>query len=118
MAAAPPTTMPTLEDCLPLYPPRYTHKQVSAWVLSAYTSKPALPGVDGPPPADLRIQRLVERYVSDREHREQLKAWARSQGSEASFRAACILRQWDRGTAQRHVDKALAMLLLVMNALE
>ena len=89
-----------------------------AWAISGLTDKPPMPGLEGTPPADLRMRRLVERYVDDRVHREQLKAWARGQGDEASFRETCRNRGWDRGTAQRHVDKALAMMLLVMNLVE
>lgn len=95
------------------YPPPFTHRQTTAWVISAYTEKAVLPGV-GTPPADLRMQRLVERHVEERRHREQLKAWCRGQGEEMAFRASCRDRGWNRDTAQRNVDKALAMIFLVM----
>ncbi|WP_375453736.1 hypothetical protein [uncultured Methylobacterium sp.] len=99
----------------PAYPPRYSHRQVVAWVISGLTDKPPMPGL-GEAPADVRMRRLVERHVPEREHREQLKAWCRSQGDEASFREVCRLRGWTRTTAQRHVDLALAQIFLVMSA--
>lgn len=108
--------MPNPEECLPCYPPRITHRQVSLWAVSELSDKPALPG--DPPSSARKMRRLVERHVADREHREQLKAWARAQGDEASFRETCRDRGWDRRSAQRHVDKALAMLLIVMNQSE
>lgn len=101
----------------PPYPPRYSHRQVVAWVVSGLTDKPLMPGL-GEAPADLRMRRMVEREIPDREHREQLKAWARAQADEGAFREMCRLRGWNRTTALRHVDLALAHLFLVMIRLD
>ncbi len=98
---------------VPVYPPRYSHRQAVAWIISALTDKPPNPDL-GPYPLDLRIRRLVEREIPDREHREQLKAWCRAQADEGAFRETCRLRGWSRTTAQRHVDLAITHLLLVM----
>ena len=98
---------------LPSYPPRYSHRQVVAWRISGLTDKPPHPDL-GEAPADVRMRRLVERQVSDREHREQLKAWCRAQADEGAFREACRLRGWNRNSAQRHVDLALAQVFLAM----
>ena len=95
------------------YPPRYSHRQVVAWVVSGLTDKPLMPEL-GEAPADLRMRRLVEQQVPDREHREQLKAWCRAQMDEGAFREICRLRGWNRTSALRHVDLALAHLFLVM----
>ncbi|MCJ2112960.1 hypothetical protein MKK64_17405 [Methylobacterium sp. E-025] len=99
------------------YPPRYSHRQVAAWVISGLTDKPPMPGL-GEAPADVRMRRLVERHVPDREHREQLKAWSRAQADDGAFREACRLRGWNRTSAQRHVDLALAQIFLVMSAID
>lgn len=97
----------------PTYPPRYSHRQVVAWVVSGLTDKPPLAGF-GEAPADLRMRRLVEREIPDRQHREQLKAWCRSQTDEGAFRETCRLRGWNRTSALPHVDLALAHLFLAM----
>ncbi|MRI57774.1 hypothetical protein D8770_28340 [Methylobacterium sp. DB1607] len=97
----------------PAYPPRYSHRQAVAWIISGLSDKPPDP-VLGPSPLDQSIRRLVEREIPDREHREQLKAWCRAQMDEGAFRETCRLRGWSRSTAQRHVDLALAHLFLVM----
>ncbi|GJD77988.1 hypothetical protein GCM10007886_01390 [Methylobacterium gregans] len=97
----------------PAYPPRYSHRQVVAWIISGLTDKPPLPEL-GPVPFDMRMRRLVDREIPDREHREQLKAWCRAQMDDGAFRETCRLRGWNRTTAQRHVDLALAHLFLVM----
>ena len=105
---------PVRPTAAPPYPPRYTYRQAVAWIVAGLTDKPALPGA-GDSPSDMRIRRLVDAYVLDREHREQLKAWARGQADEASFRAACRDRGWNRDTAQRNVDRALGMVFMMMN---
>lgn len=97
----------------PVYPPRFSHRQVVAWIISGLTDKPAHPEL-GRSPLDIGIRRLVEREIPDREHREQLKAWCRSQSDEGAFREICRLRGWNRTSALRHVDLALAHLFLVM----
>lgn len=101
----------------PTYPPRYSHRQVVAWIISGLTDKPAHPDL-GRSPLDTRIRRLVEREITDRQHREQLKAWCRSQADEGAFRDICRRRGWNRTTALRHVDLALAHLFLVMIRLD
>ncbi|MCJ2107873.1 hypothetical protein MKK70_21335 [Methylobacterium sp. E-041] len=111
------TNTPTPGPRALAYPPRYSHRQVVAWVASGLTDKPLMPGF-GEAPADLRMRRLVEQHVTDREHREQLKAWCRSHMDEGAFREACRLRGWNRTTAQRHVDLALAQIFLVMSAID
>lgn len=98
----------------PTYPLRYTYPQAVKWTIAALTDKPVNPEF-GESPSDLRIRRLVERHVLDRRHREQLKAWCRGQGGEASFRAACSSRDWNRDTAQKNVDRALGMVFMMMN---
>ena len=97
----------------PTYPPRFSHRQAVAWIISGLTDKPAHPDL-GLSPLDTKMRRLVEREIPDREHREQLKAWCRAQMDEGAFREACRLRGWNRSSAQRHVDLALAHLFLVM----
>lgn len=72
----------------PTYPPRYSHRQAVAWIISGLTDKPFLPEL-GPAPFDLRMRRLIEREIPHRDHREQLKAWCRAQMDEGAFREAC-----------------------------
>lgn len=97
----------------PTYPPRFSHRQAVAWIISGLTDKPAHPDL-GRSPLDTKMRRLVEREIPEREHREQLKAWCRSQMDEGAFREICRLRGWNRTSALRHVDLALAHLFLVM----
>ena len=98
----------------PAYPPKFTFPQVRAWVIAGLTDKPLMPEL-GEAPADLRMRRMVESYIRDREHREQLKAWARAQAEESAFRQICQLRGWNRTTALRHVELALGMIYMMMN---
>ena len=63
-------------------------------------------------------QRSGDLLRRDREHREQLKAWARAQADEGAFREVCRLRGWNRTTALRHVGLALAHLFMVMIRLD
>ena len=52
--------------------------------------------------------------MAEREHREQLKAWARAQADEGAFRQSCRLRDWNRTTALRNVELALGAIYLIM----
>ncbi len=55
-----------------------------------------------------------DREITDREHRERLKAWCRAQMDDGDCQETCRLRRWNRTAAQRHVDLALVHLFLVM----
>lgn len=72
----------------------------------------------GEAPADIRMRRMVQREIPNREHCEHLKARARAQADEDAFREVCRLRGWNWTTALRHVDLALAHLFLVMIRLD
>ena len=130
--------MSASEDCLPAYPPQFTYPQVRAIVIAALKRKP-LPSIKDTlnsgreSPADLNVRRMIDRHVCDRTHREQLRIWAwchddviegegrrgrpRLSFQEASFREQCRARGegWSRDTALRNIEKAITMLLIVMN---
>ncbi|GLS44388.1 hypothetical protein [Methylobacterium brachythecii] len=110
---------------VPVYPPRYTVRAVTAWaiaLLNAY--KPALPAspimaAKREPEADVAFRTLLQTCVADSIHRRQLGAWCTAKANPAdrdlSFAQACKRHGWSEKTAERNVDRSLTALVLALN---
>jgi hypothetical protein len=97
-------------------PETYPPHRVRLWLLAAWAGHSEADTQAGPKPGDIRVQRWPETYVADWTMKAQLKAYLNAQaGREPSFRQACANAGWNRDSALRGVEMAIALIAIGLN---
>lgn len=97
-------------------PPKYPVEHVRLWLLATWAGDDKVDEL-GAKPGDVRVRRWPEIHVHDWTMKRALVVWLDAQtGRGPSFREACDQRGWNRDTAARRVEMALAMISIALSA--